>query len=366
MRDMNRKAIGSPIQDLDTPALLLDSEVSQGNLRKMSAFFRDRSCKLRPHFKNHKCATLARHQLEAGSAVGVTCAKVGEAEVLAEHGIENILIANQVVGRAKVQRLIDVAHRSNVAVAVDDISQALAISEAAQADEVAVGLLVETDCGMGRCGVPPGKPTLQLVQQIADLPSIRFDGIQAFEGHLVYVNDYEERQRKLHESMEPVIQTRHLIEENGIHVPTVSGGASSTYKITGAIEGFGEIQAGTYATMDWRYHELTPEFHIALSILVTVISRPKPGTAVLDMGVKGAGGEFGPPRIKGYPQVETPGFASEEHMIVQNTPSWRVGDKLEAISSHACTTCNLYRELYVHEDEKVVDVWPIEASGRLA
>ena len=363
---MSHDAIDRPIQDLDTPALLLDLTLAQQNLRKMAAFFRDRPCQLRPHFKNHKCTTLARLQLDAGSAVGMTCAKVGEAEVLAEHGFENILIANQVVGRAKVQRLIDVAHRSSVTVAVDEVSQALAISEAARATGVTVGILVETDCGMGRCGVPPDRPTLQLVQQIAELPSIRFEGIQAFEGHLVYVDDENKRKRETRKSMAPVIQTRALIETSGIHVSTISGGATSTYKITGMIDGMDEIQAGTYATMDWRYHELTPEFDIALSILATVISRPKPGAAVLDIGVKGAGSEFGTPRIKDCPEVQIPGFGSEEHMVVKDAPSWRVGDKVEVISSHACTTCNLYRELNVYEDEKVVDVWPIEASGRLA
>ena len=126
-----------------------------------------------------------------------------------------------------------------------------------------------------------------------------------------------------------------------------------------------EIQAGTYATMDRQYYRLVPEFEVALSVLVRVISRPTSRQAVLDLGVKGAGGEFGVPEIRDFPDVEIPYFLSEEHLVVRNTPDWRIGHVLQLIPSHACTTCNLYRELIVHQQQCVVDVWPIEAAGRL-
>lgn len=360
------RAVGMPIEELDTPALLLDVVASDRNIKRMASYFGDKKCKLRPHFKNHKCTTLARRQLVAGSAVGLTCAKLGEAEILAGHGFDDILIANQVVGAGKLQRLAELAGRAKVAVAVDHATQAQAISQAAASRGVTVGILVEVDIGMGRCGIAPGAPTLDLARQVTLLPGLRFEGLQAFEGHLVYVNDLQERSRRTRESMRLAVQTRRLLEDEGIEVHVISGGSTATYSITGSTEGIDELQAGTYPTMDWRYHEVVPEFEVALTVLASVISRPRPGCAVLDFGVKGAGGEFGPPQISGHPEIEIPFFLAEEHLVITNTPDWKVGQTLHVQTSHACTTCNLYRQLHVHEQGRVVDVWPIEASGRLS
>jgi len=362
---MNHVVIGSPIEDLDTPALLLDGPASDRNIRRMAEFFPERKCRLRPHFKNHKCTSLARRQQAAGYAVGFTCAKLGEAEVLAEGGIDNILIANQVVGPRKIARLVELAGKVELAVAVDDVRQAEAISEAASAAGVTMGVLVEVDIGMGRCGVPPGEPALELAQKLLDRPGLDFRGIQAYEGHVVYTSDFEERAARVRESMALAVQTRRLIEDRGIPVGVISGGATSTYRITGLIEGVDEIQAGTYPTMDWRYHELAPEFDVAMSILARVISK-RPGEAVLDVGSKGVGSDFGPPRIRDCPEVEIPFPLSEEHATVRRAPDWKLGQTVHLIPSHACTTSNLYRNIYVHEEGHVREVWPIEGSGKLA
>lgn len=358
--------IGRPVEDLDTPALLLDWPAAERNLRKMADFFRGRPAQLRPHFKNHKCSQLARRQLEAGSAVGITCAKLGEAEVLAAAGIEDILIANQVIGPAKVERLAALARRvPRLRVAVDDLEQTRMLAAAAAAAGVTVGALVEIDIGMGRCGVPPGRPALDLAKNIVDLKGVRFDGIQAYEGHLVAVADPQERRSRTQQAFEPALQTRRMLEQDGIHVDVISGGSTSTYSITGTIDGIGEIQAGTYATMDWMYRRLTPEFELALSVLATVISRPRADTAVLDVGLKGLGHEFGPALPKESLDDACQSSLAEEHCIIRNGPDWKVGRKVEMIPSHSCTTCNLYRELHVCQQGRVVDVWPIDASGRL-
>ena len=182
---------------------------------------------------------------------------------------------------------------------------------------------------------------------------------------MVYTNDFDQRAARVRESMAQAVQTRRLIEDRGIPVGVISGGATSTYRITGLIDGVDEIQAGTYPTMDWRYAELAPEFEIALSILTRVISK-RPGAAVLDVGSKGVGSDFGPPRIQGSPEVEIGFPLSEEHCIVRRAPDWRLGQTVHLIPSHACTTCNLYREICVHEEGRVREVWPIEGSGKLA
>jgi D-serine deaminase-like pyridoxal phosphate-dependent protein len=345
---------------------MLDRVISDRNLKKMADFFSTRSAKLRPHFKNHKCVTLAKRQLDAGNAIGMTCAKLGEAEILADHGFKDLLVANQVVGAAKVNRLIEVAKKAKISVAVDHIDQVRAISAAATAAGVTVHLLVEVNIGMNRCGVEPGEPTLDFVRQILPLPGVQFAGIQAFEGHLVNVLDRSERKLRAIADMTKAIETRRLLERNGIPVGCISGCSSSTYDVTGVMDGVDEVQAGTYVTMDRQYHRLVPEFEIALSIQVRVISLPAPGKAVLDIGVKGAGAEFGVPSLRDYPDVEVPGFLSEEHVVILKAPDWKMGDVVHLVPSHACTTCNLYREIIVHENGIVVDIWPIEASGKLS
>ena len=357
--------IGRAIEELDTPTLLLDRAASDRNLARMAGFFQDRPAKLRPHFKNHKCVTLAQRQMLAG-AVGMTCAKLGEAEVLVDNGFRDVLIANQVVGAVKVQRLVQLARRARITVAVDHIDQVEAISRAAAAARTEVRLLIEVDIGMGRCGLPNSQAVLELARKLQGMPGVEFGGLQAYEGHLVNVIDREQRRIQSRAAMGLAVETRRLLERSGIPVACVSGCSSATYDSTGILDGVDEIQAGTYATMDRQYARLAPEFEVALSILVRVISRPGPGKAVLDVGVKGAGSEFGVPGIRDYPEVVIPFFLAEEHVVVNQTPDWSIGQPLHLIPSHACTTCNLYREIVAHEDGVVVDVWPIEASGRLA
>ncbi|MAE65363.1 MAG: alanine racemase [Phycisphaeraceae bacterium] len=358
-------APGTPIEDLATPALLLNGPACRRNLQKMADAARRGTCRLRPHFKNHKCPELARQQLEAGAAVGMTCAKLGEAEVLIERGFDDVLIANQVVGAAKMKRLAVLAGRAHVSVAVDADEQIDAISAAATSAGVTVGALIEVDGGMGRCGVQPGEPALKLARRITGLDGIELRGLQCFEGHCVYVDDLEERLNAARKCHEQAHRTRRLLVEHGLPGGVISGGSSATWQVAVGEETCDELQCGTYATMDWRYHELVPEFEIAMTILATVISRPRPGVAVLDLGIKGAGSEFGVPRVVGHPEIEIPFFLSEEHTTLNNAPDWKVGTQVQIMSSHACTTCNLYRRLVVHDQGRVTDVWPIEAAGRV-
>ncbi len=357
---------GEPIDKADTPALLLDLDAAEANLKKMAAFFADRACKLRPHFKSHKCTALARRQVEAG-AVGITCAKLGEAEVLAEAGIADILIANQVVGPAKMARLVEVARRCTVRVAVDSEANVRELSEAAGGAGVEIGLLIEVDIGMHRCGVAAGEPALALARIIEATPGVRFDGIQAYEGHLVTRPDREERETLTRRDMQQAIDTRRLIERAGLEVRILSGGGTGTYDITGVMDGVDELQAGSYALMDCMYVAVRREFANASAVLATVISKPEPNRIVLDVGLKGLAGEFGPPVLVDRPGDEIPFLASEEHVGVQlcgEHPA-EIGQKLRLIPSHGCTTCNLYREYIVHRHGVIEDVWPIEGSGAL-
>lgn len=351
---------------IDTPALLLDERALRGNIRRLAEYFASRHCKLRPHFKSHKCTAIAKLQMEAG-AVGITCAKLGEAEVVADAGIRNILIANQIVGPIKIQRLVELCRRADPIVAVDSVENVKALSAGAIAAGVGIGVLVEVNIGMNRCGVAPGQAALELARIVAASPGLRFEGLQGYEGHCVDDRDPAERTQRTLQATNLLVETRRLIERSGLRVNIVSGGGTGTYDITGNLDGIDELQAGSYAAMDWWYSDIRPEFEQAMSLLVTVVSRINPGVAVIDMGRKGIGMEWGNPRVKNFPGAEFIGNGSEEHMkisIRENSPL-QIGDRLEIIPSHGCTTSNLYSEFIIHQGGRPIARWPIEGRGKV-
>jgi len=358
--------VGKPASLIPTPALVVETEALERNLRLMSDFFGRSHAKLRPHFKSHKCVTIARRQLEAGNAVGIACAKLSEAEVLAAGGIADILIANQVAGQGKAERVAGLARKCRLMVAVDDESQVRELSSALSGTPARVGVLVEVDIGMGRCGVPPGERALEIARAADSAAGVEFLGIQAYEGHCITVLDPEERRRQVRASMQKAVDTRRLIEASGLPVQVLSGGGTGTYDMSGVMDGVDEVQAGSYALMDHYYAKRRPEFAIALNVIATVISSNGSDHAVLDVGVKGVGAEFGVPVLADRPDVVIPRFESEEHASVKvGGPPLKVGDRVRLVPSHACTTCNLHRRIFVVRGGMVEDVWAIEGSGCL-
>lgn len=351
---------------VDTPALLLDLDALRQNIDTMASFFAGRHCRLRPHFKSHKCTQIARLQMDAG-AVGMTCAKLGEAEVLADAGIQDILIANEIVGPLKIGRLMALCARAKPMVAVDSADNVRMLSAHARAEGVTLRVLVELDIGMGRCGVAPGQPALDLAALVASLPGLKFEGLQGYEGHCVDLREATERVRQARTAIELLVNTRRLIERAGIAVHIVSGGGTGTYDINGNTDGIDEVQAGSYAAMDWWYTDIRPEFRQAMSILTTVVSHSKPRIAIIDVGRKGVGAEWGPPRLKNGDDGRIVSYTSEEHMTIELAGNRQItiGDRMEIIPSHGCTTSNLYREFVVHQNGEVIATWPIEGSGKL-
>ena len=298
--------------------------------------------------------------------MGITCAKLGEAEVLADAGIKDILIANQIVGPIKMARLVALAKRASPMVAVDSEENAREISAAGAATGIKIRALLEVNIGMNRCGVAPGASALALARLMTALPGLQFEGLQGYEGHSVDLREAAERAEQSGLAHKRLIDTRRLLECSGIPVKIVSGGGTGTYDLAGNLEGFNEIQAGSYACMDWWYSDIRPEFKQAMSILVTVISRPKPDLVVVDAGRKGIGAEFGLPRLKDFTGA-TVQKLSEEHSSISIPADSvvKVGDRIEMIPSHGCTTSNLYREFVIHRNGTVEDVWAIEGSGQL-
>jgi D-serine deaminase-like pyridoxal phosphate-dependent protein len=357
-----RASIGRPVASLPTPALVVDLPGLDANLKLLADYFAQRPAKLRPHFKSHKCVTLARRQLAAGSAVGITCAKLSEAEVLVAGGVKDILIANQVVGPDKARRLAALNREATVRSAVDCPANVAELGAAAVAQGVTLGVLIEVDLGMKRCGVAPGSPVLELARRVSQTAGLRLDGLQGYEGHLVTLPDLDERRRRTLEAMAVLVQCRRALESAGVPCPTVSGGGTGTYDITGNVPGVDEVQAGSYALMDAAYHRIRPEFVCCRWVEATIISAAE-GRAVADVGVKGMGCEFCLPRVIGFPGAEIP-YVAEEHTPLRNVVAV-VGQHVRLIPPHGCTTNNLHRRLWVARNGLVVDVWPIEASGCL-
>jgi len=355
--------------DVDTPALLIDLEAMEYNMALMGAYFkglaqRGCKCRLRPNVKTHKTPILAHKELAAGYTTGITCAKLGEAEVMALSGIRDILIANEIVGPYKIARLVNLARHAELKLAVDQAQNVAALSEAACAKGVQLGVLVEVNTGLNRCGVAPGEAALQLAQLVDRSPGLVFTGLQGYEGHCVNIPNREERVGQVHQALQPLLDTRKLIEASGLEVKLVSSGATSTYNITAEMEGIDEIQAGSYLLMDVWYERLTPEFRCALTVLATVISRPDPRRIILDVGMKAMTIDHGMPRVKGLHGVHEMRFPEEHGIIELEQPSpIQVGDKLELIPSHVCTTVNLYDRFHAISRGQVEAVWPIYARG---
>ena len=356
---------GMPIEAIDTPALLLDQDAFEYNLRSMARFFVDRPTALRPHAKTHKCPQIALRQLAAG-AIGITCAKVGEAEVLAQAGVRDLLIANQVVGSIKIDRLTALAAESDPIVAVDAPENVVELSQACRAKGVGLRVVVEVDIGMHRCGVQPGEPVLALARHVADAPALEFAGLLAYEGHLVMVPDAEERARRLRAALDVLGETCDLLADAGLPPRIVSGGGTGTYDVSGTYPPMTEIEAGSYVFMDTRYLTIRPEFRPALTVLATVISRPAVERIVVDAGMKTMTKEFGWPEPLDMPGLTVLGLSEEHGTLDVLNPSVNLhpGDKVRFVPSHGCTTTNLHDRLHVVKDGVLVDVWPILARGR--
>jgi D-serine deaminase-like pyridoxal phosphate-dependent protein len=354
--------IGQPLDALDSPQLLLDLDVIDANLRRMFDAGKARGVNVRTHFKSLKCGGLARY-IQAHGGTTFLAAKLNEAEVLADAGITDILIANQVVGPQKMQRLAALAKRVQLRVCVDQADNVDQLSRAMHAGGATLGVLIEIDIGMARCGVLPGDAAVPLAQRIQKSPGLRFDGLQGYDGHLQLIPDVNERKAKCHEGLEQLTGTRRLIEKAGIPVAVVTGAGTGTWEFVAGYPGVTEIQPGSFVLMDCVYHPVRPEFNCSLSILTTVIStRPKWYT--LDAGSKAISKDFGMPIVKGKP-AEAITRLSEEHTKVECDPvPVKVGDQREVIPAHCCATMNLHRQAIAVRKGKVEAVWPIEASGR--
>jgi len=363
--------IGMSIADVDTPALILDLDAFERNLGRMADALRGTSVRLRPHAKSHKSADIALRQMALG-AVGVCCQKVSEAEALVAGGVTDVLIANEVVGAGKLDRLAALARRARLAVCVDAAQNVADVNAAAARAAVRLDVLVEVNVGGNRCGVEPGAPALALARAIAASPNLRFAGLQAYHGSAQHVRHVAERRTAIHRAAALVQSTRALIEADGIPCERVTGAGTGSFALELASGAWDELQPGSYIFMDADYHRnefdaAWPTFEQSLFIWTTVMSRPSTMRAVVDAGLKASGFDSGPPQAWQRPGLEHVN-ESDEHgvlAIAAGAPAPALGEKLLLVPGHCDPTVNLH-DWFVGVRRGVVEVlWPVSARGAI-
>jgi D-serine deaminase-like pyridoxal phosphate-dependent protein len=364
---MQLSPIGLPLAELDTPALLIDLDHLQHNIDRMAGHLRDRGVAWRPHAKAFKCPAIA-HMLRRAGAIGVTVAKVSEAEVMAAAGIDDILIAHLVVGPSKAARLAALQHQADVKVTVDHVDHVAPLGRAAATAGVSIGVLVDVDLGMRRTGVATADAALELARLVSATPGLRFDGLMGYEGHTLMIPDPAEKRAAVATAIDKLLHARDAIQATGMDCRIISAGGSGTYQYTADIPGITELQAGG-GIFACQYY--TQACHVeghrpAVSLLATVVSRSAPDRAILDVGQKSVSQHKTPPVLRDHPRCQIVGL-SAEHAIVSVEPAsgLRIGEKVHVIPGYSDFTFVLHDRVLAHRGDRVVAVWELLGRGRL-
>lgn len=349
------------IYELETPALCVDMDLLQKNMKLMDERLQNSSARLRPHFKTSKTPEIAKLQM-ANKAKGITCSKLGEAEVLADAGIPDILIANEIVQPSKLKRLAELSKKTRLTVCVDNEENIRNLSTAAVLAGTIIHLYVEYDVGMKRCGVSTREKFLRLASLIQKSEGLTFDGIQAYAGQLSHETDAHHKAEEVEKVIADLKELKAYVESHGIPVREISGASTNTSALKAASQLYTEIQAGSYVFMDAAFKDCGLPFSNSLTIAATVISKSH-DRIVIDCGAKCLGMDQCYPILKGYENQKC--TLSEEHFTIHGShlPA-NIGDKVFLIPGHCCTTVNLFDEMYVTKGEKVIDKWKIEGRGK--
>jgi D-serine deaminase-like pyridoxal phosphate-dependent protein len=366
-------AIGMSIDEVETPALIVDLDAFERNLRRMADAARAAGVRVRPHSKTHKSTVVALKQVALG-AVGNCCQTVGEAEALVAGGIKDVLVSNEVVGERKFMRLAALARDATIALCVDAAEQVDAAARAAASFDVQLGVLVEIETGMKRCGVAPGEPARALAHKIKGSNNLRFRGLQAYHGTAQHLLTYEERRVAVNEAIAAVKSSIAAIKQEGLDCEIVGGAGTGTFRFEAASGVYNELQVGSYAFMDTDYARIQnqrggrfDDFEHSLFILSSALSLPEPGRVVMDAGLKSFSAEKGLPWIHGREGFDAYGV-SDEHLRVRlpSGASMRYGERLWLIPGHCDPTINLHDWYVGVRKGRVEALWPINARGASA
>jgi len=360
-------------QELPTPALTIDLDIVEGNLQRMAGYCHQHGLGLRPHTKTHKTPEVGRMQMEHG-AVGLTVAKVGEAEVMAAAGLDNILIAYPIWGEEKLRRIASLAREHTILLSLDNEATAEGLSRAASAAGATVGVLVEFDVGMRRCGVEPGPDALELARKIEKMPGLNFRGLMTFPGNIW--GSEADREKGAKQVAELVDQTLEPFRKAAMDVAIVSAGSTPSAFLSHKIPGVTEIRPGTYVYNDLNtyYQGACRLEDCAARVVSTVVSTAVPGRAMIDAGSKSLSSDAlgsGPAKGHGY-VVEAPDAPviklNEEHGhldITNSTHKFYVGEVVSVIPNHVCTCVNMHDEVFLVRKGQVEGTWKVAARGKV-
>ena len=349
-------SVGQRLEEVDTPALVLDLDAFENNLNTLNASVQNK-VRVRPHAKTHKCPEVAKRQIALG-AVGMCCQKVSEAEAMVDGGVSDVLISNEVVGAPKLARLAELSRRAKIGVCVDN-------AENVRQLKGDLDVYIEIDVGMRRCGVPPGAPAVALAREIVK-SGLRFGGLQAYHGRAQHIRSMEERHAVIETAAQHVQHTKRLLKEAGIDCPIVTGAGSGTFMLEVEAGAWDEIQCGSYAFMDVDYAKNEwaaplPRFEHALFVLSTVMSRPSAEVAIVDAGLKASSVDSGMPGVWQKELRYT--HASDEHGWVEGKSPPALGEKLLLVPGHCDPTINLYDWYVCVRRGRVEALWAITARG---
>lgn len=357
--------VGFNKTEVDTPILWVDLDSLESNVENLSEHFARAGVDWRPHIKGVKVPAIA-HMAIAEGAIGVTCAKLGEAEVMAAAGVGDVFIANQIVGPQKIGRLVNLRAQADVKVAVDAEDNVARLGEAAERKGVVVGTLVEVDTGMHRAGVTPGQATVRLSELVHKTPGLRYLGLMTWEGHAAGIADPESKRREVEKAISPLTKSVELCRQAGLEVKVVSAGGSGTYEVTPFLPGVTEIQAGGAIFCDVSYQKWGVKTEPCLYVRTQVTSRPASDRIILDAGFKVLPDWFASPRPLGLPPVKSIKMAAEHGIVTLEQPdsSVRVGDAFDFIVGYGDSTVFLHDQLYGIRDGVVEVVWDVAARGK--
>ncbi len=364
--------VGMPIEDVDTPCLVVDLDAFERNVAAMGRFIKEHGVRHRAHAKTHKSSDIAAYQIERGGACGICCQKVSEAEALVDAGIRDVMISNEVVAPRMIERLAAMATRARVLVCVDDLDNVDHLSSAAQNCGATIECLVEIDVGAGRCGVTPGVEAVNIAKRIRAAPGLKFAGLQAYQGRAQHIHDFAERKRAIGKAVEATAHTVRLLKAEGLECDIVAGAGTGTYAMEGTSGVYNELQCGSYIFMDASYQRLLDEsgrlvreFENSLFIYTSVMSKTKPDRAVCDAGLKAQSVDSGMPVIHGRTDVEYIKCSDEHGIISDPNAALRLNEKLMLIPGHCDPTVNLPDWYIGVRNGRDETLWPVTARGKI-
>jgi 3-hydroxy-D-aspartate aldolase len=362
------------IDQIQTPALVLDLDALDRNLRRMADFVEQHGITLRTHGKMHKSADVARRQIEIGGAHGICCQKVSEAEAFVRAGIRDVLVSNQVRDAVKLDRLARLpALGARVGVCVDDLAGVAELAAAVARHGTELDVLVELDCGARRCGASVSE-VAAIARAVEAAPGLRFRGLQAYQGAMQHVQTWPAREAAFAEVAEAVRAAKAALAAAGLPCPTVTGGGTGSYPLETASGLYTELQCGSYAFMDADYGRIDgPDgqrldagaWDNALFVLTQVMSTAGPGRAVCDAGLKAMSGESGLPLVQGRSGLTCEDLSDEHCRIADPDGVLSIGDKLWLVPGHCDPTVNLHDWYVGLRGGRVETLWPVTARGKL-